>query len=166
MSTLLYSAKTASISWASLLFLTPHLIGGGALLWATWRRRCWLRGMSGTAGLFVQGLGGGLFFLVAAFVITREALETLDCRRLQATANVSEVQTVSGPLAIDKRFQKPGYGYIQFSINGHALHTYTDGLNCDCGYLRPVGRAVTLVEGQAVRALVSGKVVLTLEHIE
>ena len=159
----LYSAATAPISWASLLFLTPHLIGGGALLWATWRKKCWVRGMSGTAGLVVQGLGGGLFFLVAAFVITRDSLETLKCRRLQGT---SEVQTITGPLTIDKRFQKPGYGYIQFNINGKNLHTYTQGLNCDCGYIQPVGRVATLVESQVVRAQVAGKVVLSLERIE
>lgn len=159
----LYSADTAPTSWASLFFLMPHLIGGAALLWATWHKRCWVRGMSGTSGLAVQGLVGGLFFAVAAFVITKDSFETLQCRH---SLRAGEARTVSGPLVIEKRFQKPGYGYIVFSINGHPLHTYTQGLSCDCGYIQPIGRSATLVENQVVRAQVLGSIVLSLDRSE
>lgn len=141
----------------------PHLLGGGALLWAALRKKCWVRGLSGTTGCVVQGLFGGLFFLVAASSISRDTLATLKCRQLLDT---SEVKTVTGPLVVAKRFSKPGYGYLRFSIDGHALSTETQGLGCDCGFIRPVGRSVTLVDGQLVRAQVVGDKVLRLELIE
>lgn len=119
--------------------------------------------MSGTSGLVVQGLVGGLFFLVAASVIARDALATVKCRHL---LGASDVRTVSGPLIVSERFRKPGYGYLRFSVDGHRLHTYTQGLGCDCGFIRPVGRSVKLVEGEGVRAQVSGDTVLSLERIE
>ena len=163
LSTPLYSVATAPISWGGFLFLMPHLLGGGALLWASLRKKCWVRGMSGTSACVVQGLVGGLFFLVAAFVITRDALSTLKCRRL---LDAGDVRTVSGPLIVAERFRKGGYGYVRFNIAGHALHTYTQGLERDCGFIQPLGRAAKLEDGQVVRAQVSGDKVLSLERIE
>ena len=125
LSTPIYSVATAPISWGSFLFLMPHFVGGGALLWASLRKKCWVRGMSGTSGLVVQGLFGGLFFLVAAFVIARDSLATLKCRQLLGT---SEVNTVTGPLVVMERFRKPGYGHVRFSIDGHALPPIRRGL--------------------------------------
>jgi hypothetical protein len=163
LSTPIYSVATAAISWGSFLFLMPHFVGGGVLLWASLCKKCWVRGMSGTSGLVVQGLFGGLFFLVAAFVIAKDSLATLKCRRLLGT---SEVKTVTGPLVVMERFRKPGYGHVRFSIDGHALHTYTQGLGCDCGFIMPVGRSVKLIDDQPVRVQVSGDRVLSLERIE
>jgi hypothetical protein len=160
---MLYDASQAPISWGSLFFGLPHLLLGSALLWATLRRKVWLQGLSGTAGLIVQALGGLVFFGVASWSIASDVRETANCR---ATLTRDQAYKVRGPLLIQKRFSKPGNGYVEFSIDNHDLRTATQGLDCDCGYIKPLGRSVTLVENQIVEAQVVGNTVLTLRRVE
>ena len=159
----LYSAAEAPISWASLFFILPHFALGSALLWASLRKKVWLRGMSGTIGLVVQALGGSLFFAMSSWSIATSTQKTIGCR---AAVKNGGLATVEGPIVIDKRFSKPGYAYIEFNVNGHSLRTETQGLSCDCGYLQPLGKSVTITEGQKVRVHVQGNRVLAMERIE
>ncbi len=119
--------------------------------------------MSGTIGLVVQALGGSLFFAMSSWSIASSTQKTIGCR---AAVKNSGLATVEGPIVIDKRFSKPGSAYIEFNVNGHSLRTETQGLSCDCGYLQPLGKSVTITEGQNVRVHVQGNRVLAMERIE
>jgi hypothetical protein len=159
----LYDAAEASISWTSVLFILPHLGIGTAFLWATWRKKVWLRGMSGMPGLLVQGLGGGLFFGVSVWVIATNTHETLMCK--WAAAERGPI-AAAGQIVIEQRFNKPGNSRIRFSVSGYSLHTYTLSLSCDCGYLRPVGQTVSITEGRRVQVRALGEKILTMESLE
>ena len=90
---------------------------------------------------------GLLFGGVAMFVLSKELVETVVCYRAE-TAGESE--RVSGRLALSKRFRKPGYGYVAFSVDGNNFRTEEHGLSCDCGFLVPMGKKVNIQDGLQV----------------
>jgi len=162
MSTILYSAVNAPTSYGSFLFTVPHLLIGMALLWASWHRKCWVKGMSGLAGLIVQTFFGGIFFFVTAYSMTEGWLDTLTCRTALREGDVS---IVTGTLKVNKTFNKPGYGYIDFDIDGHSYTTQTEGPGCDCGYIQSVGRHVLRAKNTQVKAQLLNGNILSLESI-
>lgn len=163
MPTILYSAVSAPTSFGTFVFTVPHVIGGMALLWASWRRKCWFRNMSGPLGLIIQALVGGIFFLVPGYFMTKNWFDTFGCRSALQAGNVS---TLTGELTITKTFHKPGYGYIEFGIGGQSFSTQTAGPGCDCGYIQSVGRNVLRAKNKQVRAQVMNGTVLGLELVQ
>ncbi|MBL8522126.1 MAG: hypothetical protein JNN20_00410 [Betaproteobacteria bacterium] len=160
---MLYSAADAPISWAAIFFIFPHLVIGGVLLWASLRKRVWLRNFEGTIGLVLQTLVGGLFFSIAVWVLATGFLETIWCRTAVEKAHTTIIQ---GPIVIQKRFEKPGSGYVRFSVDGHAFRTRTQGFSCDCGFLQPLGKSVAILDGQNVRVQAQGAKVLAMETLQ
>lgn len=163
MSTIFYSVANAPTSIASFLVTMPHFIAGTALLCASWYRKCWIiKGANGTAGLIVQALFGAIFFFIPARDMTQSWIDTFACRTALREGNAA---TVTGTLTINKTFNKPGYGYIDFDIDGHSYRTRTEGITCDCGYIQSIGRRVLRAKNTQVKAQVLYGYVLSLESV-
>lgn len=145
------------------MFIAPHFALGSALLLATLWKKVWIRGMSGRVGLVVQSMAGALFFIVATTSIVSDVQQTIECRAAAATQQGTALE---GPIVVSERFTKPGYSYIRFSVEGHALRTKTVGLSGDCGYLQPLGKSANINEGEKVRVLALGTKVVAMERIE
>jgi hypothetical protein len=160
---MLYSALTAPTLWGNFFFTLPHFVIGGVLVEATWRRKCWLRGVSDGVGLMFQGLVGGVLFLIPACGMVKSTLDTLGCR---SALEHGDVSIVSGVLTIDKKIYKPGAGHIDFSIGGYAFKTGIEGRSCDCGYIASIGSKISRAANMAVKAEVKDGVILRLETVQ
>ena len=99
------------------------------------------------SGLIFQWMLGLLFGGVAVFVLSKELVETVVCYRAETAG---EGERVSGQVVLSKRFGKPGYGYVAFSVDGNNFRTEEHGLSCDCGFLIPLGKQVSIQDGQHV----------------
>ncbi len=143
----MYSAATAGYSWVSILFLLPHLLLGVCCVYFGMQGRSIMRTTDRISGLIFQWMLGLLFGGAAMFVLSKELVETVVCYRAE-TAGESE--RVSGRLALSKRFRKPGYGYVAFSVDGNNFRTEEHGLSCDCGFLVPMGKEVNIQDGLQV----------------
>ena len=119
--------------------------------------------MNGSLGLIVQTLAGGIFFSVPAYFMTKNWIDTFDCRIALREGNVS---VVTGMLTVNKIFYKPGYGYIDFDIEGQSYSTRTEGPGCDCGYIQSVGRQVLRAKNTQVKAQILDGTVLGLQSIQ
>ena len=128
-----YSASTASLSIAGAVFLLPHFAISLACLLFALRGRVIIRGIESKLGLLVQVPVGLLFFGVATWSVVNDTVQTNRCRVAEVNG---EFESVSGPVTIVKRFEKPGNGYVEFTVGEHALKTYESGLSSDCGYAR------------------------------
>jgi hypothetical protein len=141
----MYSAATAGYSWGSILFLLPHLLLGVCCVYFGMQSRNIMRTTDRISGLIFQWMLGLLFGGVAVFVLSKELVETIVCYRAE-TANEGEL--VSGRVALSKRFWKPGYGYVAFSVDGNNFRTEEHGPSCDCGFLVPLGKQVSIQPGR------------------
>lgn len=159
--TLLYAIADAPIAWVGALFVLPHLLAGGYLLWATARKRVLLRRLNGSFGLALQLIFGALFFGVAFGALVNGTRNTHACRDLAASP---ELKTLAGPVVIEDRFYKPGKANLTFSVGGKTFTTATMGLDTDCGMLVPLGKQLTLKEGQPVTITHVGDVIVSLRQ--
>ena len=157
-----YSALTAPTLWGHSLGLLLLAAVGGVLLWGSLRGKCWMRGMSGLFGVAVQFIVGAIFFSVPMYFNAHAWVDTFTCRN---ALREGDVTTVSGMLSIESTFEKPGFGYITFSIDGRSYTTHIAGKECDCGYIQAIGRTVERSNNQMVKAKIHGRVVLSLEQI-
>jgi hypothetical protein len=157
---MLYSIAESPICLTRILIAIPFLFVGAALLWSTWHRKVWLRGVDGAVGLVLQGAVGAVFFLVTAWSTGANFLEGVECRSRLASG---EVDIVQGPLTLQFRSGKTS-GMIHFSIDGRPFRTGTE-FACDCGFIQPLGRRVDDVATKHVRAKVIGNTVLALELV-
>lgn len=160
---LLYAIAEAPIAWAGVLFLLPHLLAGAYVLWATARKKVLLRQLNGTLAMALQLVFGVLFFGVAFGALVNGTRNTYACRDLAASP---ELKTVSGPVVIEDRFYKPGKAKLTFSVGGETFTTATMGLDTDCGTLVPLGKLVTLKEGQPVTITHVGDVIVSLRRVQ
>jgi hypothetical protein len=155
----IYSAASAPVLWGAAFFVVPHLLMGGAALYATASRKQWFRGLKGGIGLAVQGVLGAAFFGVAAYSVANNTVQTISCR---AASGSMELQRTTGPVHIVQDFYKPGYGYVRFTVGDQLFVTATAGLGNDCGYLKPLGSAILKLEGTTVHVEYRGSAVLSL----
>lgn len=158
----LYSALNAPLMWGGSIGLLFVASVGGVLLWASLHGKCWIRHMSGMIGVFVQGVVGAIFFTVSMVFNVYGWIDTVACRTALREGSVT---TVSGILTIDEKFEKPGYGSISFRIDDRSYTTHFTGKECDCGYIKAIGRTVEGAQNQMVKAKIYQGVVLSLEQL-
>ena len=163
MSTLFYSALDAPTHVSHVLFTVPPLVIGIGFLWGSWRRRSWSKNLSGTSGLIIQALFGGVFASAGASAMIGSALDTFTCRDVLRQGQAS---VVTGKLTIDRIFHKSGYGNIAFDIDGHPFTTQTGGFGRDCGYIQSLGQDVLRAQDTQVKAQVRNGKILRLESVQ
>ena len=148
--------------WGSSIGLLVVASVGGVLLWASLHGKCWIQHLSGMIGVFVQFVVGAIFFSVPMYFNVYGWIDTVACRTVLREGAVT---TVSGILTIDEKFEKPGYGYITFRIDDRSYTTFFTGKDCDCGYIKAIGRTVESTQNQMVKAKIYEGVVLSLEQV-
>lgn len=119
-----------------------------------------MRHLSGPFGIVIQFSVGAIFFSVPTYFHVHKWIDTYSCR---AALREGDVTRVAGGLTIEKKFEKPGFGYITFGIDGHSYTTHFAGVTCDCGFIEAIGRRVEGLENQTVTAKIHQGVVLSVE---
>jgi hypothetical protein len=143
----MYSAATAGYSWGSVLFLLPLLLLGVCCVYFGLQGKNIMRNADRTTGLLTQWVIGLSFGSVAVFALSSKVVETVVCYRAEVAG---DGERVAGRVTLKKRFGKPGYGYVSFSVDGKLFRTEERGLSCDCGFLVPLGKEVNIQDGQQV----------------
>jgi hypothetical protein len=155
-----YSAATASLSIGGALFVLPHLILGTGALIAGLSGHTFLRGLSGVSGRIVHVLIGAIFAGAALYSLLNGIYATHICRN---AVREGAFTTIKGTVELTRRFAKSGYAYAEFKIGESSFRTNEVGLTCDCGFLTPIGKLVSIKSGMLAEAKIANGHIVELD---
>jgi hypothetical protein len=137
-----YSAFTAGLTFGKVLFMAPFMVAGATVLAAAILRKA--RPVAGLVGILFLGTG--------SFVLTSDAMASLQCR---AAASSNEGEWVTGTVSSVKHtFRRSGDSTLHFSVGQRELTSRSAGINNDCGFIESFGKVARLKEGQQVSVLI------------
>jgi hypothetical protein len=157
-----YSTATADLAIGSALFVLPHLLIGLASLYAGYSGKVFFKQGNIASNRMIHFLFGVIFAGAAGYSIAKNITETYSCRNAEKFLNH---KTIQGEIEVTYRFKKAGYGYVEFKIGDSSFTTYESGLSCDCGYITPLGKKLTIESGMLVEAKISDRRIISLNVV-